>query len=76
MGASSQSHSGHSPLPYQRSHIPGTGSLSETAYSLRLDDEGAGGSSTRRPMLVRRETLLGAASGARIREIAELAVSR
>ena len=51
MGASSQSHSGQRPLPYQGSRIRGARSPAETAYSLRLGDAGAGGSSTTRPML-------------------------
>jgi hypothetical protein len=57
MGASSQSHSGQSPLPYQRSRNPQAQSPANTAYSLRRSDAGASGSSTTRPMLVLCERL-------------------
>jgi hypothetical protein len=50
-GISSRSHSGtRSPLPYRRSRIPSGIAI---ALSLRLDDASAGGSSARRPTLVR-----------------------
>ena len=55
MGASSQSHSGQSRLPYQRSRNPQAGSPAKTAYSLRRSDAGASDSSTTRPMLVQGE---------------------
>jgi len=52
MGASCQSHSGQSPLPYQRSGNPQARSPAKTAYSLRRGDAEASDSSTTRPMLV------------------------
>ena len=60
-----------SPLPYQGSLIPGAGSPAETAYSRRLGDAVASGSSTARPMLVTSGRLGRGDGVARVRDDAE-----